>query len=310
MNTDSAAAKFTADTEDHGEKEPERHSLSILIVEDNEVTQDLLKFFLTQYGYKVSAVSNGETALQELFWQHFDIALMDFHLPAKDGLEIVLEYKTARPSGRTPKFIGMTADVEGLLAHPFNCENFDKIFCKPVNPNELCRGIEQFWSASPVDEQDPKPLILNPRAASLTAKRMVDTNWTPLSRPGSPIVGADAAEPDKPASDPELRTWRRTAMSHASTTLMLGDGSLHPCEVTDISIGGLGVVVGIRPKIGERVTIGKSPAWVVRHTCDGVALSLLLGSFTRPDPGTVRSKASQTPYPGGVSLAWLRRIGK
>jgi CheY-like chemotaxis protein len=309
MYTDSAADKSTADTEDHGEKEPERHSLSILIVEDNEVTQDLLKFFLTQYGYKVSAVSNGETALQELFWQHFDIALMDFHLPAKDGLEIVLEYKTARPSGRTPKFIGMTADVEGLLAHPSNCENFDKIFCKPVNPAELCRGIELFWSSNAVAvEANPKPAVLNARAASLTAKRVVEPFGTSIPMGTGKLGEVIDADPVEPSAEDERRAWRRTVITHASTSLKLGDGTTHPCEITEISIGGLDVAVGTRPKIGERVTIGKTPAWVVRHTTEGIALSLLLGSFTRPDAAT--AKISQPPSSDRVTLAWLRKIGK
>lgn len=287
-----------------------RRCLNILIVEDNEVTQDLLKLFLTQFGHSVSAVSDGETALQELLWGSFDVVLMDFHLPAKDGLEVVVEYKSLRPEATTPKFIGLTADVEGLLVHKANCENFDKIFCKPVNPNDLCRGIEQFWLAT---SKAAPPPVVRTNATVPTARRVI-TEQPVVASSTQPKQVAHAPSLQTVEGDEDQRSSKRTAIAHGSTMLTLADGTKHSCEITEISMGGFGITVQARPKIGEHVTIGKTPAWVVRHTPDGVALSLLSGRFSRSQTEVGGAKAVG-PAPamsesGRVSVAWLRSIGK
>lgn len=59
----------------------------ILVADDSEVTQDLLKLLLTQRGHEVDVVSDGEEALKALRSHDYDVVLMDFHLHGMDGLE-------------------------------------------------------------------------------------------------------------------------------------------------------------------------------------------------------------------------------
>ena len=51
--------------------------LSILLVEDNELNQLLMKISLARFNYKVSIAINGLEAVQMFGNQKFDIILMD-----------------------------------------------------------------------------------------------------------------------------------------------------------------------------------------------------------------------------------------
>lgn len=118
------------------------HALRILVAEDSEVTQDLLKLLLTERGHAVDVVGDGEQALQALRSHDYDVVLMDFHLPGMDGLEVAANYRSSAGQAKQPRFIAVTADMKGLLAHAENCENFDQVVRKPFDLSEICRVVE------------------------------------------------------------------------------------------------------------------------------------------------------------------------
>src|SRR5680860_648783 len=90
--------------------------LAILVAEDSVITQDLLKLLLTQRGHSVDTVEDGAKALSALQDRHYDIALMDFHLPIMDGLQVVSAYKDLTDGAAAhTRFIGITADVTGFM---------------------------------------------------------------------------------------------------------------------------------------------------------------------------------------------------
>ena len=71
----------------------------VLIVEDEQHLSDVLKFNLEAEGYTVSAVDNGEAALELLLAPDrtaFDLVVLDVMLPGKSGFEVVTELRQAR----------------------------------------------------------------------------------------------------------------------------------------------------------------------------------------------------------------------
>ncbi|MEX0644185.1 MAG: response regulator [Parvularculaceae bacterium] len=121
-----------------------RKRARVLIAEDNSVTQEILKLVLTQRGHSVDIASDGAEALKALRGAAYDVALLDFHLPAMDGVQIVSTYLAEKESHPRPLFVAITADVEGLLAHKENCETFDKVVHKPVNIADICSIVDAF----------------------------------------------------------------------------------------------------------------------------------------------------------------------
>lgn len=138
--------------------QPERSARGrrILIAEDSGVTQDLLKLLLSERGYAVDVAGDGESALSALRRNAYDVVLMDFHLPKMDGLQVAAAYRCGREEGgRQPRFIAITADMKGLLAHAGNCETFDRVVPKPFDINEICKVIDGDDGAQASHDEAP-----------------------------------------------------------------------------------------------------------------------------------------------------------
>ncbi len=166
-------------------REVKKSASRILVAEDSSITQDLLKLVLGQRGYVVDTAETGPEALEALKSGDYDVALLDFHLPGMDGVEIVSAYRRDMP-GPGPRFIAVTADVEGLLSHKDNCELFDEIVPKPVDIGEVCRVIESkeapggetpLSSEPPVDGVKPSPAVAPPPVDTSFAQNFDFLSW-------------------------------------------------------------------------------------------------------------------------------------
>ncbi|MCC6634339.1 MAG: response regulator, partial [Chitinophagaceae bacterium] len=67
--------------------------INVLIVEDNEVNQIVLKRILQLNKITNFIVNNGEDALTALHNNTFDVILMDIQLPIKNGIETTIEIR-------------------------------------------------------------------------------------------------------------------------------------------------------------------------------------------------------------------------
>ena len=59
----------------------------ILIVEDDEDIQELIRYNLAQEGYRITMAGTGEEAVKSARHQPPDLILLDLMLPKMDGLE-------------------------------------------------------------------------------------------------------------------------------------------------------------------------------------------------------------------------------
>lgn len=121
---------------------PAKMSGRVLVVEDNAVNRTLLAETLTMLGLNVSMAENGKQALAQLEREHFDVVLMDWHMPELDGVEAARrirarEATAARPGFKPLTIIALTASampgdsdaclaagMDGYIAKPFM---FDEI---------------------------------------------------------------------------------------------------------------------------------------------------------------------------------------
>lgn len=103
----------------------------ILIVDDDESIRQVVSIFLSDEGYKVAGVGNGQAALDIV--PHFqpDIIILDLRMPIMDGWEFVRCYRD-QPGAHAPiiAFVAaLRAEEEqqeigavGLLAKPFDLD--------------------------------------------------------------------------------------------------------------------------------------------------------------------------------------------
>ena len=62
---------------------------TILIVDDDINIRDILTEIISEHGYKVVAVGNGEDAIKEVKKKHFDLVFLDLILPGLNGVEVM-----------------------------------------------------------------------------------------------------------------------------------------------------------------------------------------------------------------------------
>jgi two-component system response regulator (stage 0 sporulation protein F) len=108
----------------------------ILVVEDNEVVQDILRqFFENRYAVQVAA--NASQALSLIVRGAPDVALLDIKMPGLDGISLL---KSLREMGVTvPIFImtgydslqvaqeALNAGANGYLPKPFDLMHLDRL---------------------------------------------------------------------------------------------------------------------------------------------------------------------------------------
>ena len=70
---------------------------SILVVDDDEAVRKSLSSILSEEGYSVETVENGNQAIRISEKSRFDIALIDIKLPDMDGTELLSRLKENQP---------------------------------------------------------------------------------------------------------------------------------------------------------------------------------------------------------------------
>jgi DNA-binding response OmpR family regulator len=65
----------------------------ILVIDDDELTLDVLKRILEMEGYEVITALNGEIGMEAFHQNHIDLVITDLVMPVKDGLRTIMELK-------------------------------------------------------------------------------------------------------------------------------------------------------------------------------------------------------------------------
>jgi two-component system, sensor histidine kinase len=113
----------------------------ILLVEDDESIRAIISTSLSALGAKLTEAVNGNQALKLASSQHFDLILMDRHMPAMDGLEAARRLRaTPSPNQHTPIF-AITASTQMDDQRACLEAGMSRFIGKPIKLKELAQLV-------------------------------------------------------------------------------------------------------------------------------------------------------------------------
>ncbi len=162
----------TADVEQLGKLKGAR----ILVAEDNEINQLVIKDILNQAGVIVTLVGNGREAIEKIRENTYDLVLMDLQMPVMDGLEACREIRKVEQFKDLP-ILAMTAhamveDRQKCLKAGMN-DHVTKPIDPPVFFSALLRALqngEHFDPSRFVSQKEVLPAIAGIDLASGLAR--------------------------------------------------------------------------------------------------------------------------------------------
>lgn len=125
---------------------PRQEDIKILVAEDNVINLRLLETILVQQNFKVTAVDNGQKAVDVYLKEPFDLVLMDIDMPVMDGLTAnrLIKEIDKRDNRKITPVIALTAhaligDRERIIG-----AGLDAHLAKPIDKNFLLQTIERY----------------------------------------------------------------------------------------------------------------------------------------------------------------------
>ncbi|MBF0383373.1 MAG: response regulator [Magnetococcales bacterium] len=123
---------------------------SLLLVEDEEVNRNVVAKLLNSEGYMVIAAPGGKEAINLLATNHFDLVLMDLHMPEMDGLATTREMRRIQQFNNNQlKIVAFTGDVLDSVEKECREAGMDGIISKPIQIEKFNKTIASIMGANP-----------------------------------------------------------------------------------------------------------------------------------------------------------------
>jgi two-component system cell cycle response regulator len=126
----------------------------ILVIEDNPTNLELMVYLLRAFGYDPVTAGNGESGLEAVQREAFDLVICDMQMPGVDGYEVARRLK-AHPAFGSLRLVAVTAmamvgDRDRALG-----AGYDGYIAKPINPQTFVKQVEAFLPAPAHTAQRP-----------------------------------------------------------------------------------------------------------------------------------------------------------
>lgn len=119
-------------------------SKKILVVDDDQQIQIIIKYILEKQGYKVRTADNGSEALDIIHVHHCDLVLLDIQMPIMNGFETLVEIRNSPSTEKLHVLIlssnQSTSDI--LKAADYGIDGY---ILKPPRKNEIVRRVKKVF---------------------------------------------------------------------------------------------------------------------------------------------------------------------
>ena len=145
--------EFLPAKEDRVEPQPlpkatfgKKFKANVLVAEDNEINQKLIRRTLEDLGLNITIVPNGLQAVERRRNEDFDMIFMDIAMPVMDGIEAthkILEYEEQNHLPHIP-VVAITANALKGDRERFMKEGLDEYITKPIKKDSIISILNLF----------------------------------------------------------------------------------------------------------------------------------------------------------------------
>ena len=123
---------------------------SILLVDDNPHILELNREVLSEEGYQLTKATSGESAIEALEKQHFDMVITDINMGSVSGLTVLERAKELHPEAKVIVTTGnpnLEYAIEALRFHA------DDYILKPYSIHWLIKRVSECFTQSGIKKQ-------------------------------------------------------------------------------------------------------------------------------------------------------------
>jgi signal transduction histidine kinase/CheY-like chemotaxis protein len=133
----------------------------VLLADDHPNNRELIAILLKRMNITVTEVENGKQALETIFYQKFDLVLLDIHMPQMDGTEAL---KQIRAAGNYTPVIALTANNMKHEIEHYMRLGFSDHLAKPISRHHFISKLSLYLNKqgeidSPLHQGDMLKLI-------------------------------------------------------------------------------------------------------------------------------------------------------
>ena len=116
----------------------------VLVVEDNEVNQMVIKGMLTKLGFSFDLAKDGEEAVGKANEHPYAVILMDCQMPIMDGYEATQKIREMEADSRHTPIVALTAHAFHEESEKCISVGMDDFLSKPISVDSL-KGMLEKW---------------------------------------------------------------------------------------------------------------------------------------------------------------------
>ena len=125
----------------------------ILLVEDEDFIRELYVRQLTKEGFVVKSAFDGQSGLNSLKSEQFDLLLLDIMLPGMNGLQLLREFKTQNPNSPMITILLTNLGQEAVIKEGFELGAQAYLIKASYTPDQVVGEVKNalFGSQAPVN---------------------------------------------------------------------------------------------------------------------------------------------------------------
>lgn len=129
----------------------------ILLVEDEDFIRELYVRQLTKEGFQVKSAIDGQTGLDALKTEQFDLLLLDIMLPGINGLQLLRTFKTHNPNSLMITILLTNLGQEAVIKEGFELGAQAYLIKASYTPDQVVTEVKHalFGGGQPTPPPTP-----------------------------------------------------------------------------------------------------------------------------------------------------------